>query len=409
LSLFSGWDDDQVHVSDAATGRTLHVLKMEDPDRPETRQMGMDLVLSDDGRALVARSYYYPRREGEGMTGEMLLTGWDAATRKQLFRRRRAAPSSWVAMTADARVLAATERGGGPGAGWGPLRVEVLATGERLLDVATPEGQKWPVTFSLDGRLLAAEHSGPPLRAGPGGGPEVPSCTLRVWELATATELLAVPEELNSCAAFSPDGRVLALSAPMHEVALWDLGSGKELRRFKGLGAQVTSLTFSPDGSRLLSGLSDSTVLVWDVSAVREATRPAGLDAAGAARAWADLAADARKAFAARRALAGSPDVALPLLRERLKPAPAPDAERLQRLLADLGSARFAVRERVRKDLEEIGDLAEPALRQALKRKPSLEAERRIQGLLDKLRGPVTRPDTLRAVRAVAVLEDLSA
>jgi WD40 repeat protein len=406
-SLFSGWDDDQVHVSDAATGRTWHVLKMEDPDRPETRQSGMDLFLSDDRRTLVAVSYYYPRREGEGMTGEMLLTGWDAATRKQLFRRRRAAPFSWVAVTADARVLAADGRGGGPGPGWGPLRIEVLATGERLLDLAAPEGQKWPALFSPDGRLLAAHHSGPPLRPGPGGGPELPSCTLRVWELATAKELLALPEELNSRAAFSPDGRVLALSAAMHEIALWDLGSGKELRRFKGLGAQVTSLAFSPDGGRLISGLSDSTLLVWDVSAVREAARPVGLDAAGAARAWADLGADARKAFAARRALAWSPDRALPLLRERLKPAPAPDAERLRRLLADLGSARFAVREQARKDLEEVGAPAEPALRQALKRKPPLEVERRIQGLLDRLRGPVTRPDTVRAVRAVAVLEDV--
>jgi hypothetical protein len=79
----------------------------------------------------------------------------------------------------------------------------------------------------------------------------------------------------------------------------------------------------------------------------------------------------------------------------------------MRRLLANLGSEGFPVRNRAQAEIEALGDLAEPALRQALKGKPSLEVERRIQGLLEKLRGPVRRLDTRRAVRAVAVLEDI--
>jgi hypothetical protein len=54
-----------------------------------------------------------------------------------------------------------------------------------------------------------------------------------------------------------------------------------------------------------------------------------------------------------------------------------------------------------------MGDRASGALHEALSRKPSLEVHRRIQALLRRLRRPATEPKTLRAVRAVAVLEDV--
>jgi hypothetical protein len=57
--------------------------------------------------------------------------------------------------------------------------------------------------------------------------------------------------------------------------------------------------------------------------------------------------------------------------------------------------------------LEDLGDLAEPALRQTLANKPTLEVRRRVQAILERLRGPVTRPEVLQALRAVAVLEDI--
>jgi hypothetical protein len=50
---------------------------------------------------------------------------------------------------------------------------------------------------------------------------------------------------------------------------------------------------------------------------------------------------------------------------------------------------------------------AEPALRRTLEGKPTLEARRRVQAIRERLRGPVTRPQLLQPLRAVAVLEDL--
>jgi hypothetical protein len=106
--------------------------------------------------------------------------------------------------------------------------------------------------------------------------------------------------------------------------------------------------------------------------------------------------------------LANTPDETLPLLKEHLHPARPVDPERLRRLLADLESEQFAVREKAQADLEELGDLTEPALRKVLADKPALEMRRRVQAVLERLHAPVKQPELLRALRAVAVLEDIA-
>jgi hypothetical protein len=55
-----------------------------------------------------------------------------------------------------------------------------------------------------------------------------------------------------------------------------------------------------------------------------------------------------------------------------------------------------------------LGELAAPALRQALERDPSPEARRRIEVLLAKTHGPITQPEAVRPLRAIAVLEDIA-
>ena len=403
--LFSCWTGDRLHFSDAATGRELHSVKLDDPDRPDTKQSGLRMDLSDNGKTLVAFSDYKSTKPGVRVSSEILVTGWDTITHKQLFRRKRERFDFGIAVSPDAKALAVHHGGGDPatkkmqgGSGREPLLLEDLATGEHLLSFPVVVGQTRPIRFSLDGRLLATNTS----------GPDGTGHTLRLWEVATAAEVLAFPTVLNSRVAFSPDSRVVAVTTPAQEILLWDLRRGKEVQRFTRYKADVTSLAFSPDGRRLVSGLSDSTLLVWDVAAVRHAAQPSGLDAEGAARAWADLASDARKAFAARGALAESPARALPLLKERLRPAPPTDVPRLRRLIADLDSDRFAARQEAQKGLEQMGDLAKGGLQRALAEKPSLEARQRIIALLEKLRSPVTRPETLQALRAVAVLEDIA-
>jgi len=66
-------------------------------------------------------------------------------------------------------------------------------------------------------------------------------------------------------AALSPDGSRV-VSARDTVLVLWDLTTGRELRRFHGHKHAITSVAFAPDGSRIVSGCQDQTVRVWDVA-----------------------------------------------------------------------------------------------------------------------------------------------
>src|SRR5260370_13837760 len=145
------------------------------------------------------------------------------------------------------------------------MRLEDLATGALLLTFPVLEGQTWPLAFSPDGRLLASNNS-KYSRIRVGDDPAATGNSLRLWEVATATEVLSLPIAGQYRAAFSPNDRLLAMTAPPQDILIYDLAAGRELRRFKDFDAEVTSLAFSPDGRRLLSGLADSTLLLWDLN-----------------------------------------------------------------------------------------------------------------------------------------------
>jgi WD40 repeat protein len=405
-SVFSLRGDNHIDVVDVRTGRTLHRLKGPDSDRKEAGSSGR-LYLSDDRRNLVTVS----QLGGPGEAVQLLLTGWDATTGKLGFQRRRRVALNWGVVSPDLRVLAVEHWGesgddlsAAPGSQ--SVRVEALATGERLLDLPEIPNQTSPVAFSARGRLLATTT----LQYIPLEKEDVEShkavYTLRLWELASAKEVLVFPVTSNHAVAFSADGRLLALGGEDRQVVLYDLRRGRELRRLRGFDAVVTALAFSPDGRWLVSGLEDSTLLIWDVTL----SKPGKLgpaDAAALERAWAALAGPAKQAFAARGALALCPAETVAFLKGRLQPIRPVDPALLRRLLADLDGDTFAGREKARAELERLGERAADALREALGRTPSLEARRRLEALLARLRGLNRDREKLRVVRAVAVLEDI--
>jgi hypothetical protein len=124
---------------------------------------------------------------------------------------------------------------------------------------------------------------------------------------------------------------------------------------------------------------------------------------------WADLASDdGVRAYRAMWATVAAAHHVVPFLGQRLRPVQPADKQRLARLIADLDSDRFAVRDQAAKELERFGELAEPALRQALQVPGvSLELRRRLEPLLAKLLRPVTDPQQLQALRAIEALEHI--
>jgi WD40 repeat protein len=120
---------------------------------------------------------------------------------------------------------------------------------------------------------------------------------------------------------------------------------------------------------------------------------------------WADLAAtDAAKAYRAVWKLALTPDKAVPFLKTRLQPASG-NRKEIDKLVRDLGSETFAVRDKAIAEVERLADAAEESLKQALLDNPGLESRRRIEMLLSRLPDPAGSPTLVRQERALEALE----
>src|SRR5262245_21763460 len=85
--------------------------------------------------------------------------------------------------------------------------------------------------------------------------------------------------------------------------------------------------------------------------------------------------------------------------------APAIDAERIQALIKDLGSTKFAERNTAKRELEALGMAALEPLRQAAKSK-DLETSRRAGELLQKLESKLVNDAMLAPKRVHLKLKD---
>jgi RNA polymerase sigma factor (sigma-70 family) len=204
--------------------------------------------------------------------------------------------------------------------------------------------------------------------------------------------------------AFSPDGGTLASGGEDHTVRLWETLTGKEVARWEGHADNAKAVAFAPGGREVASGGSDGVIFLWDVTGAGK--RPKKLTAKELDALWADLAgASAAKAHRAVWALAGAGEQAVAFLDKRLPERGKEAGAEAARLVRDLGSDEFPVRQKAMERLRTLGWRAEPALRKALRSRPTLEVRQRVEALLEGLRKADLSPEVLRGLRAVRALE----
>jgi RNA polymerase sigma factor (sigma-70 family) len=397
-TLATGLDKGVIQLWDAARGRELRQVKIPNWGWGYVR----GLAFSPDGRKLAA--------SGNDGKVRLLDVATDTVTRELATDPR--GFITVVAFSPDGATLAVS-LGDSDGSGdmWGDIGLWDVATGKLRLRLRGHYNAICSLTFSPSGKLLASvtePHSASTERA------------MLLWDVKTGKQLVHL--ELGQTAGvhcagalaveFSPDGKTLATAGTDETVSLWEVATGALRRRFHGHTAAIGKLAFFPDGRILASASSDTTVLLWDVAGLTAAERRELRDpkAGQPLQLWEDLAAaDPTRAYLAMRLLIASPNDALPLLRERLQPIAKPDVGRIKRLVADLDSKQFKVREQAEKELAQIGDLAETLLLQALDNRPSLEVRQRVEALLSKCaETAVPAPERVRVLRALEVLEGIA-
>jgi RNA polymerase sigma factor (sigma-70 family) len=68
-----------------------------------------------------------------------------------------------------------------------------------------------------------------------------------------------------ACVVFLPDGKSLLSASVEGEFRMWEVGTGKELRRFGGQLGELGRLALAPDGKTLLALGGDRRLGVWDL------------------------------------------------------------------------------------------------------------------------------------------------
>jgi WD40 repeat protein/serine/threonine protein kinase len=240
-----GGGDAAIRVWDAETLRERAVL------RGHT-EVVLSVVLSRDGRHLLSC--------GRDKT----VRWWNAETGQQLRRFDVSEQVHCVALAPNGRHFLSGDTAN-------LLRLWDVETGQEVRRFRGHTGPVRSVAFSPDGRrALSGSFDN----------------TVRLWNVASGEEVRRLEGHtgLVSALAFSPDGR-LALSAndclgdgsnnpaPDYPLRLWDLDSGKELRRFEGHAHPVQGVAFSPDGRRVLSCAADATLRSWEVATGDEIAR----------------------------------------------------------------------------------------------------------------------------------------
>src|SRR5437588_2818430 len=71
--------------------------------------------------------------------------------------------------------------------------------------------------------------------------------------------------------AWSPDGKRLATAGSDSTAQVWDTASGILLFTYRGHDGTISSLSWSPDSKRLASASFDHTVQVWDALTAKHA------------------------------------------------------------------------------------------------------------------------------------------
>jgi WD40 repeat protein len=137
------------------------------------------------------------------------------------------------------------------------------ATGRVLRRLPCPQPCRG-VAFAPDGRTLAAATAE----------------EIQLWEVGSWRKLrrtAGVPpipprpptQDQVRPLSFSPDSRLLAMEAGDQAIWIWEVRTGRVVRKLAGHLAKVTSLAFTPDGRFLVSGSEDTTALVWEVAPTR--------------------------------------------------------------------------------------------------------------------------------------------
>lgn len=374
----------EIRLWDVPTGRELGEIK--------GHQTSVEAIaFSADGKCLVTT----------GATPNGTIYFWDVSSGKEVRRvSGHEVGTDALVFSSSGSILASTgvDRAKPSLTGRGTVRIWNSADGKLLREWTDIRGGPNVIALSSDGKTLVQ------------GGENAP---VRILDVTTGKQLRTIDRlSMVHSLALSPDGKLLVTVSGYQKYVLqiWEVATGTELRRVTPLDSDWSRVAFSCDGKLAWGSGRDITMVLEDGISLAQERLPGSTDVTPKELniLWTDLAStDGRRAFQALGRLRTTPGRTVAFLEQQFRPVRTLPPERLAQLIADLDSDQFPVRERASSELAATGEGAKEVLEKTLAGKPSLEVRRRVQDLLALLDTKTITPQTLRALRAIQLLECL--
>ncbi len=362
--LVTGHTDAKLRVWETDTGKLIREIEV--GSAPKGRGAWFrGMAFAPDGGAIVVSADELGTRLFDIKTGKQL---WDSSGQSEA-----------LAYLVTGRSIVS--------GGWGSkIQYRDAATGKITASIASRQFAVDDVAASPDGRLLATgERNGILCLRDPETG-----AVRQEWQAHT-------PGDVTWGVSFGPGGIWLA-SVGDRTVGLWDVATGKLLRRFEGHTSRAWSIQFALDGRTVLSSSMDLTGYVWDI-------RPklGAADARTAEQLWVDLAGEPEVAFRAVW-LAASDPKAVEVFGKKVPASVKPDPARFKKLVEELASAEFPTREAAEKALTKFGPAALTLAHQARSGSDSDEVRTRLDRVMKGWTQGATSPENWRRRRAIVAM-----
>ncbi len=236
-TLAWGGGDAAIHLWDPATGKEMGQLQAGE-------EIIAALAFSPDGKTLASGAW------------DGTIRFWNVATAKELRRcQGHVLKLTAVAFSPDGTMLASGDENG-------TIRLWQVASGKEYQPYGGGVKKVSWVGFLPDGKTLISA-----------GGDQ-----FSLWDATTGRELRTFADKPGSDrgTALSPDGAMLLTVDRDRVIHLWDAGTGRNVRRIVSEQPWAGSCAFSPDGRTLASNAFDA-VRLWDVASGKELRRIRGL------------------------------------------------------------------------------------------------------------------------------------
>jgi len=245
-TLAAGTSNKTLKLWDVNTGRELRTLVGH-------RSMVVAVAFSPDGRTIASG----------GWDGKVII--WDSKSGRELRALAgHASPVTAVAFTSAGERLVS---GGMDQA----LKLWDVTKAEVVREFAGHTDHINGIAVSPDGKLLASVGGGWASDEAPGSGVISRKAPVdrgvRVWDIATGRQVrhLADDRAVLRAVTFTRDGRSLAAAGDQSMINLWDVATWEQGQgSFKNHVAEVNAVTFSAGGTFLATGGEDG-VRLWDV------------------------------------------------------------------------------------------------------------------------------------------------